>query len=251
MKHIDRYFLKHNIEITHILSAFCRGKNLVICLDSGKEISCTMQLYELVERLPEDEFVMIRRGTILRKSGILSIDNNGTYTMIDGRTFQGRKRYLKEHKELRETLGLNSSDTYTDPLQKQSPVPLSFLEKCSLLDDMPLAYCVIELVFDENGHGIDFIFRYCNKQMEVVENTPLDEMIDQSFYAVFKNGDRKWLITYADIALNGGQRTLHDYSPEINKTLTIYCYQPQPGYCACVLVPDVSSSDMIKKELCF
>ena len=77
--------------------------------------------------------------------------------------------------------------------------------------------------------------------MDVVENTPLNEMVNHSFYAVFKNGDRKWLITYADIALNGGQRTLHDYSPEIDKTLTIYCYQPQPGYCACVLVPDVSA----------
>ena len=37
------------------------------------------------------------------------------------------------------------------------------------MDEMPLAYCVIELVFDEDGHGIDFIFRYCNKEMAVVE----------------------------------------------------------------------------------
>ena len=34
---------------------------------------------------------------------------------------------------------------------------------------MPVAYCVIELVFDAEGHGVDFVFRYCNKQMEVVE----------------------------------------------------------------------------------
>ena len=30
------------------------------------------------------------------------------------------------------------------------------------MDEMPLAYCVIELVFDEDGHSVDFIFRYCN-----------------------------------------------------------------------------------------
>ena len=47
---------------------------------------------------------------------------------------------------------------------------------------MPLAYCVIELVFDENGHGIDFVFRYCNKQMEVVEELPISEMLNHSFY---------------------------------------------------------------------
>ena len=116
--------------------------------------------------------------------------------------------------------------------------PLSFFEKCSILDDMPVAYCVIELVFDEDGHGVDFVFRYCNKHMKVVEGIPVEEMLNRSFYEVFKNGDRKWLIAYADVALNGVQRTLHDYSPEIDKNLTIYCYQPQPGYCACVLVPE-------------
>lgn len=62
-----------------------------------------------------------------------------------------------------------------------------------------------------------------------------------SFYEVFQNGDRKWLIAYADVALNGVQRTLHDYSPEIDKTLTIRCYQPEPGYCACVLLEDEDS----------
>ena len=41
---------------------------------------------------------------------------------------------------------------------------------------------------------------------------------------------------YDDVALNGVQRILHDYSPEIDKDLTIYCYQPEPGYCACILV---------------
>ena len=116
--------------------------------------------------------------------------------------------------------------------------PLSFLEKCSILSDMPVAYCVIELVFDENGHGVDFVFRYCNKHMEAVEGIPVEEMLNRSFYEVFKNGDRKWLISYADVALNGVQRTLYDYSPEINRNLTIYCYQPEPGYCACVLVPE-------------
>ena len=83
---------------------------------------------------------------------------------------------------------------------KANPHPLSFLEKCSILDDMPVAYCVIELTFDEDGHGVDFIFRYCNKYMEVVEGIPVEEMLNRSFYEVFKNGDKKWLVAYADVA---------------------------------------------------
>ena len=97
--------------------------------------------------------------------------------------------------------------------------------------------CIIELVFDAEGHGVDFVFRYCNDEMAVVEGVPVSEMLNHSFYEVFENGDKKWLVTYADVALNGNKHILQDYSPEIDKTLTIYCFQPASGYCACVLIP--------------
>ena len=29
-----------------------------------------------------------------------------------------------------------------------------------------------------------------------------------------------------------------DYSPEINKELMIYCYQPSEGYCACAFLEE-------------
>lgn len=134
---------------------------------------------------------------------------------------------------LRKELGLD----VPSPKEKFDP-PLGFYEKCSIMDEMPLAYCVIELVFDEDGHGVDFIFRYCNKEMAVVEGVPVEEMLNRSFYEVFRNGDQKWLVSYADVALNGTKHTLKDFSPEIGKDLTIYCYQPEPGFCACVLLPE-------------
>ena len=116
---------------------------------------------------------------------------------------KGRKRNLSQHKQIRKAL----------------------------------AFRIIELVFDAEGHGVDFVFRYCNDEMAVVEGVPVSEMLNRSFYEVFENGDKKWLVTYADVALNGNKHILQDYSPEIDKTLTIYCFQPAPGYCACVLIP--------------
>jgi len=147
--------------------------------------------------------------------------------MTDGHTFQGRKRSLSEHRKIRKKLGLASSVLSSD----------DYIPPLGLLDKMPLAFCVIELVFDEKGHGVDFVFRYCNEMMADVEGIPISEMINRSFYEVFENGDKKWLVTYADVALNGNKHTLTDYSPEIDKHLTIYCYQPIPGYCACILIP--------------
>ena len=47
---------------------------------------------------------------------------------------------------------------------------------------------------------MDFIFRYCNAEMAVVEGVPIEEMLNRSFYKVFPNGDKKWLVAYADVA---------------------------------------------------
>lgn len=67
--------------------------------------------------------------------------------------------------------------------------------------------------------------------MAVVEGIPVSEMLNNSFYEVFENGDKKWLVTYADVALNGKKVILHDYSPEIGKDLTIYCFSHIRGMC--------------------
>ena len=50
---------------------------------------------------------------------------------------------------------------------------------------------MIEPVFDEDGHDVDFVFRYCNKHMAAVDGIPVEDMLNRSFYEVFKNGDIK------------------------------------------------------------
>lgn len=236
-----KYLTKEQIKTEHLLSAHSTRDKVTLCLDNGEETMAAIRFMDFVKTLPENEFITIRRGTVVRKSAIVAISNDGVYTMLDGRTYQGLRRSMVPHKRLRKELGL--SDTLQPPdsseeLDKETRMPLTLLEKCTLVEDMPVAYCIIELVFNEDGHGIDFIFRYCNKQMAVVEGVPVEDMVNHSFYEVFKNGDRKWLAAYADVTLNGTPHTLHDYSPEIGKTLTIHCYQPEPGYCACVLLVD-------------
>ena len=233
MPDLERYFKRHHIDTEDILYIYRLGRKTVICCEDAEEASSAIPIHELLAYLPEGEFISISRSAIVRRDRILNISHDGVYTMADGKTFQGRTRYLSTHRRLRKEMHLD-----IPPHREDSVLPLGFLEKCSILDDMPIAYCVIELVFDDNGHGVDFIFRYCNKHMAVVEGIPVEEMLNRSFYDVFKNGDRKWVVSYADVALNGSQHTLLDYSPEIGKTLTIYCYQPQPGYCACVLIPE-------------
>ena len=227
------FFERKNIDISNILYLTRQNPDTKITFFDGKEILTAIPVKEIAIYLPDEEFVNITKGVLLRKSQIVNISDDGLYTMTDGSVFQGRKRNISQHKQLRQALGLSKEqDKKTEKM-----IPLELLEKCSILNDMPLAFCVIELVFDANGRGVDFVFRYCNEEMAVVEGIPVSEMLNNSFYEVFKNGDKKWLVIYADVALNGTKVILHDYSPEIGTDLSIYCFQPHPGYCACILIP--------------
>ena len=227
------FFERKNIDIANILYLTRQNPHTKITFFDGKEILTAIPVKEIAIYLPDEEFVNITKGVLLRKSQIVNISDDGLYTMTDGSVFQGRKRNISQHKQLRQALGLSKEQD----AKAEKRIPLELLEKCSILNDMPLAFCVIELVFDANGRGVDFVFRYCNEEMAVVEGIPVSEMLNNSFYEVFKNGDKKWLVTYADVALNGTKVILHDYSPEIGKDLSIYCFQPHPGYCACILIP--------------
>ena len=225
MTELNAWFQKHGLCAENILYIYRKDRKTVIRRTDGEEFALFVPVHSVLSALPESEFLNISKGTVVCRSQIVNISNDGVYTMSDGRTFQGRKRGMSSHRRLSAEIGLAEA----------KPRSLRMLEKCSLLDDMPLAFCVIELVFNQDGHGMDFIFRYCNAEMANVEGVPVEEMLDRSFYEIFRNGDKKWLVAYADVALNGTKHTLHDYSPEINKYLTIHCYQPEPGYCACVL----------------
>lgn len=226
----SKWLVKHELSAENILYLYRQSRRTVIHREDGEEFTPFAPLQVLLALLPETDFLRINKGVAVNRARIINIDTDGVYTMSDGRTFAGRKRGLSAHRHLRKQMGLNAL-----PDAQPQTAPMTFLEKCTLLDEMPLAYCVIELVFNAEGHGVDFIFRYCNAEMAVMEGVPVEEMLNRSFYEVFRNGDKKWLVAYADVALNGTKRILHDYSPEIGKYLTIYCYQPAPGFCACVL----------------
>lgn len=225
MINLNAWFQKHGLCAENILYIYRKDRKTVIQRTDGAEFALFVPVHSVLSTLPEKNFLSISKGIVVCRSHIVNISNDGVYTMSDGRTFQGHKRDMSSHRRLRAEIELTNTKHR----------PLSMLEKCSLLDNMPLAFCVIELVFNEDGCGVDFIFRYCNAEMATVEGVPVEEMLNRSFYRVFPNGDKKWLVSYADVALNGTKHTLHDYSPEIDKNLIIHCYQPEPGYCACVL----------------
>ena len=194
---VPLYFERKNIKISDIFYLTRQNPHTIITFSSGESIATTIPIKELMLYLPEEDFLNISKGVVLRKNQIVHISDEGLYTMTDGAVFQGRKRNLSQHKQIRKELGLNTQNL--SDVSEDSSIQL--FDHCSFLNDMPLAFCIIELVFDAEGHGVDFVFRYCNDEMAVVEGVPVSEMLNRSFYEVFENGDKKWLVTYACVLI--------------------------------------------------
>jgi hypothetical protein len=225
---IQRFLRKNKIEIEDISYITREQKRTCVHLADGRVIKTLINVKDFFVVLETYSFLSINKGTIVSTKHIEQI-TDGEYHMMDGSILQGRKRTQATHKRINNNL----HTSYLETLDAHN-----ISERFSILDQMPVAFCIIELTFSEDGRGIDFKFRYCNKEMEKLENKTLSEMLNQSFYKVFKNADKKWLAIYTDVALNGTKRSIQSYSPEIEKMIYISCYQPLEGFCACLLTTD-------------
>ncbi|MGN2370610.1 diguanylate cyclase [Clostridium cagae] len=123
----------------------------------------------------------------------------------------------------------------------------SYKQQIGYLDKMPVAVAIIKVEVNEISEPSDFIFVYVNEALTKIENLSKEKLLGSSFYEVFKNGEKKWLYEYWETAYNGTNKEIYEYSNELNKFLSISCYQPSYGYCGCVL-KDMSDKMILETE---
>lgn len=224
-----RYLKRKEITADNILYMDREDKKTSIHLAGGTCYVTYIPLKNIYSALPRNEFININKGVVLAKRHIVKIIRN-EYTMDDGTTFAGRVRTPGAHTRNQEAL-LRGIDEWTDEE--------SNWKQFSILGDLPIAFCVMELT-DEDGNGgeSDFVMRYCNKKMEEMQGKTADEVLNHSAYEVLNKESRKWLVTYEDIALNGGSKVIHDYDVQGKDARTVYAYRPKERCCACAVIRD-------------
>ncbi|MGN0342001.1 MAG: LytR/AlgR family response regulator transcription factor [Roseburia sp.] len=223
-----------------------------IHVSGGKIYETRMTFSELEEKLGEG-FVKAHRGCIVSARAIHSITDHINLSNGESLIYTRRKKkqIVDQFHEMQKSM-INSIVDERIPWTEEE-----YFEHYSSFNSLPFAFTDIEMVFNEESHAVDWIFRYGNPALAKLEKYPLDQLIGSSFSSLFSNMDSKWLKSYERATLYGETLELIDYSPEIDTYLKVICFPTFKGHCGCILfdVSDIkftrNSSDAEKALLLY
>lgn len=228
--------------ISTILYVLMINKIAEIHVSGGKIYVTRMTIGELEEKLGE-EFIKVHRGCLVSAMAIHDITdkinlNNGESLIY---TIRKKNQILEQFRAKQKNIisgfikeGIPTTDE-------------EYRKHYSSFENLPFAFTDIEMIFNDERHAVDWIFRYGNPALAELEKLPLDRLIGSSFGSLFSNMDQKWLQSYERAILYGETLEIIDYSPEIDAYLKVICFPTFKGHCGCILF-DISQIKFTKNS---
>lgn len=240
---------EYAISISTILYVAVKKGIADIHTQGGHIYHAKMTLKKIEEQVGDD-FLLVHKGILVAAKAIHKVDDKIYLSNGEELHYVVRKK-----KEIRNQL-LEIQKRIIGSFSGEN-VPRTYEEYRSYyggFEHLPFAFADIEMVFSDELHATDWIFRYGNPALAKLEKLPLKVLIDHSFGSIFSNMDSKWLRSYEQAALYGEQLEIVDYSPEIDTYLKIICFPTFPGHCGCILfnideIKYTSSSEDAQKAL--
>lgn len=218
------------IPSSNILYVIMDGNNALIRLSQDKSYRVRMTLSE-IEPVLGDDFIKVKRGCIVSVRAIH--DFTDKVNLINGESLDYAARSKKEIVEKFHAKQQYMISRFNEAVTLSTDE--EYREYYKVFDNLPVAFCDIEMVFDSEFNAVDWIFRYGNNALAEIEKHSLSEIIGCSFGTLFNNMDRKWLKNYEQAALFGETVRVVDYSPEIDAYLDIVCFPTFKGHCGCIM----------------
>lgn len=217
------------INIDSIIYIMMNRNFASIHLKDGKVYQSRMTLSEL-ETMLDGGFIKIKRGCLVSMLAIHDITDR--IHLSNGETLE----YAVYNKEkLLSEFHSRQRDMINAFAENESAPETDLMTYYKVFDSMPIAFADIEMVFDDQYHAVDWVFRYGNPALAELEKMPLESIIGNSFATLFPNMDTKWLQTYERATLFGETLKIIDYSPEVDTYLDIICFPTFKGHCGCIL----------------
>lgn len=213
-----------------ILYVIVTGKSAEVHVSGGTIYETRMTLSEIEGDLGNG-FIKVHRGCVVSVMAIHDITDRINLSNGESLEYTARRKsdIIEQLREKQQSI-INSFTEDDTPTTEEE-----YRKHYSSFDNMPFAFTDIEMIFNEERHAVDWIFRYGNHALEKIEKIPLERLIGSSFGSLFSNMDSKWLRSYERATLYGEILEMIDYSPEINKYLKVICFPTFKGHCGCIL----------------
>jgi PAS domain S-box-containing protein len=124
----------------------------------------------------------------------------------------------------------------------------------ALFDSMLNAFCLHEVVLNNDGEPVDYVFLDVNPAFERLMHKTRDEVIGKRVTEVFPELDRKWIQIYGNVALNGHPVRFDKDTKAVGRNFRIIAYSPAPFQFATVFEDctdewkyEVQQKQLIKK----
>lgn len=218
------------LSISTILYILMAGKKAEIHVSGGRVYDVRMTLSELEKKLGEG-FIKVHRGCIVSAMAVHDITDHINLSNGESLEYTIRKKNeIIDRLHTKQQMIINSfnGDGTPETIEEYQAYYSSF-------DNLPFAFTDIEMIFNEESHAVDWIFRYGNPALAKLEKLPLDCLIGSYFGSLFSNMDSKWLRSYERATLYGEILEIIDYSPEIDTYLKVICFPTFKGHCGCIL----------------
>lgn len=230
------------LNVSTMLYVLMNGNNAEIHVSGGKIYETRMTLSELSEKLGES-FIKVHRGCIVSVMAIHNITDK--INLSNGESLEYT---LRKKNEIIEQFHEKQKNIISSFAGEDIPMTEEEYRKYFIsFENLPFAFTDIEMVFNEESHAVDWIFRYGNPALAKLEKLPLKQLIGSSFGSLFSNMDSKWLRSYERATLYGEKLELIDYSPEIDTYLKVICFPTFKGHCGCILF-DISEIEFTKNS---
>jgi len=90
----------------------------------------------------------------------------------------------------------------------------------ALIETMDDAFCLIDLVHDEQGHAVDYVFVEANHAF--ARHTGLVDSVGKTARQLVPDLEQRWIATYDEVARTGVARRFEEYSQAMGRWFTVY-----------------------------
>ena len=219
-----------DLTISSILYVIMDGNNAFIHMLHGEVYQTRMTMLE-IEPILGEGFIKVKRGCLVSIMAIHTITDR--VNLVNGERLELAARHKSELIEQFREKQKKMISNFNESVSLSTPE--EYHDYYSLFDSLPIAFCDIEMILEDDDRAVDWIFRYGNSALADLEKVPLEKLIGNTFGSIFPNMDSKWLRAYERSALFGETINIIDYSPEIDVYLDIICFPTFKGHCGCIL----------------